>query len=277
MQRKHLLLLFQFTALIFLFVLFSCKRVKDVVHIPPSNDFDIILVIGQSNTHQGIGYNWVLDAPDDNIKQLGRFNEYNYKVIEAHEPLDHFSRLENNIGFALTFAKLYKNKYLTKGRNVLIIPGGMGGTGFSTNNWNVGNNLYADAVQRTNYILSNYRSKLVAILWHQGESDVGNPYYQASLDSMIVHLRKDISGNNDSLPFILGGLVPYWVDGDSSRQATNQIIESTVNRIPKTAYANPRVPFVIVKPDNNFVSLHFDAAGQREMGKRYFFEFRLIN
>jgi hypothetical protein len=49
-----------------------------------------------------------------------------------------------------------------------------------------------------------------------------------------------------------------------------------VIRIAKTGYANPRIPYVIVKPDNDYISLHFDAAGQREMGRRYFSEYKKI-
>ena len=240
------------------------------------NSYDIILVIGQSNTHQGIGLDYILDRPFDDIKQLGRFNENNYKIIEAKEPLDHLSKLPDNIGFALTFAKEYEKAYLKSGRNILIIPGGMGCTGFASNYWNVGDTLYVDAVERTNYVLKHFNSKLVAILWHQGEDDIWNMIYQQSLDSMIVNMRKDITGNNINVPFILGGLVPYWVDQDSNRYLLNRIIENTVIRIAKTGYANPRIPYVIVKPDNDYISLHFDAAGQREMGRRYFSEYKKI-
>lgn len=41
--------------------------------------YDVILVIGQSNTHQGIGFNPILDVPEIYIKQLGRFDGTNQK------------------------------------------------------------------------------------------------------------------------------------------------------------------------------------------------------
>lgn len=262
--------------LLLIYLLFSCKKEDAATRSELVNYFDVILVIGQSNTHQGLGYNRKLDAPASEIKQFGRFNDNNYKIIPATEPLEHFSSLSDCIGFALTFAKEYRNEYLQKGRKVVIIPGGMGSTGFSSNYWNPGDTLYNDAVERTNYILEHFNSKLVAILWHQGESDIGNPAYREKLDSMIVQLRRDITGDNASVPFILGGMVPYWVDQDSNRVLLAKIIENTVNRVANTGFADPRLPFVIVKPDNDYVAVHFDANGQREMGRRYFAIYRKL-
>ena len=261
--------------LILVMSLLSCKNGEEV--IVPVDGYDVILVIGQSNTHQGIGYDFWTDTSDKNVRQLGRFDDKNMKIVNASEPLDHFSPIQNNIGFVMTFAKEYKARFLQPGRSILIIPGGMGGTGFISRYWNKGDTLYNDAVMRTNFALKNFSTKLVAILWHQGESDIGNPDYQQNLDSMIVNIRKDIAGA-ENIPFILGGFVPYWMKQDSSRIIVNAIIENTVNRIQRTGYANPAIPFLIEKPDNDYFSIHYDAGGMREMGRRYFSEFeRIIN
>jgi hypothetical protein len=257
-----------------MFVIISCKKEK--YRTPSGVEFDIILVIGQSNTHQGIGFDFNLDSPRIYIKQLGRHGENNFKIIPATEPLDHVSKLSNNIGFALTFAKQYSFKHLQPNHELLIIPCGMGQTGFANNFWNVGDTLYNDALTRTNYVLNKYKSKLVAVLWHQGENDIFNTNYQATLDSMITNLRKDIVGNNNDVPFILGGMVPYWSNQDTNRIKHNNVIANTPLRINKTGYADPRIPFVITKPDNEYFSIHFDAAGQREMGLRYFSAFQQI-
>lgn len=269
-----------FSVLIILFIATTaCLKPTDSIVIDQkiTNDtLSVILVIGQSNTHQAIGMDSVIDASNKHIKQLGRFSPYNMQIIEAKEPLDHFSKLNNTIGFALTFAKNYRQGHPEL--EVLIIPGGKGQTGFKGNDWNKGDTLYEDAIYRTNHVLSTYKSKLIAILWHQGENDVTNINYQDNIDSMIVNLRKDIIGDHDSIPFILGGMVPYWVDQDADRKKTNQIIEETPNRIHNTAYADPRVPYLIEKVDNEYISIHYDAIGIREMGNRYFMEYlRLIN
>lgn len=249
----------------------SCNKQND------EKKYDVILVIGQSNTHSGIGYDRQLDKTNRKIKQLGRYGKNNYKIIKATEPLDHFDKYENHIGFALSFAKRYLEIYLRPEREILIIPGGKGSTGFSTNDWNPGDSLYEDAVERTNYILTTYpNSKLVAILWHQGEADIYNNNYQQNLDNMITNLRADIISGYENTPFILGGLVPYWVEQDTIRQKTNTIISETTGRIINTGYADPSVPYVISKSDNDYIPMHYDATGLRELGKRYFKEYQRL-
>lgn len=272
--------------LIFLLLvnLLSCKKDENVPAeaTPPRYDlppgtyddeaYDIILVIGQSNTHSGSGLDLVLDAPDPLIFQLGRIQGNNYRIIAAAEPLEHATLSAKKIGFALTFAKFYKNNKLIAGRKVIIIPCGQGDTGFRKQRWNTGDDLYQDAVIRTNYILKYHpNSRVVAILWHQGEADLNYCPYQSALDAMIVNMRKDIvSPAGEMIPFILGGMVPYWVAKDPARQLLNNIIKNTPGRVSRCGFADPVLPFLITKPDNDLDDSHFDAAGQREMGRRYY-------
>jgi hypothetical protein len=256
----------------------SCKKSPEVAfgNKLKFSGYDVILFIGQSNTHQGIGIDPQLDAPDQEIQQLGRWEGNNLKIILAKDPMDHWKVEKNTIGFGLTFAKRYKAKYLQPGRGILIIPASLGSSGFWSQMWNPGDTLYEDAVMRANYVIQQDSGRLVAMLWHQGESDVGNVYYQQSQDSMIVQIRRDITGAG-SVPFIVGGMVPYWVQQDMNRMKLQATIKDTPNRIFRTGYADPTIPFVIEKPDNQFIPVHYDAAGQREMGARYFAEFVRLN
>ena len=231
----------------------------------------IVLIVGQSNTHYGIGYDFELDKSVENIKQLGRFGNDNMKIIDAKEPLHHHTSGENKIGFGLTFSKLLKN-YLNTKKNIILVPCGFGGTGFAKNNWNKGDELYSDAVIRVKHIVENYQdSELTAILWHQGESDVGSMSYENDLDNFINDIRNDL--NAFDVPFILGGMVPFWVDKNEERIKQQEIISNTVKRHNLIGYADPELPFRIEKEDNFFDQIHFDAVGQRELGKRYFNEY----
>ena len=236
----------------------------------------IILVIGQSNTHAGIGFDSQLDKPVDGIKQLGRFGVGNMKVIEAVEPIQHHTKNKTKIGFSFTFAKLLKNQ-INSDSNIILVPCGFGGTGFKDNRWNKGDDLYNDAIERVKSIVKNYPdSKLITILWHQGEKDVGSTSYQTDLDNFIINLRNDLDAHD--VPFIVGGMVPFWVDQSSERKKQQKIISNTVNRHVKIGYADPEIPFRIKKIDDEFDAIHYDADGQRELGKRYFNEFlRLKN
>lgn len=238
--------------------------------------YDVFLVIGQSNTHFGFGYDPAIDIPGEKVKQLGRFAPDRLKIIPANEPLQHHTAAAGYIGFALTFANLYADQKLESGREVLILPCGFGGTGFVDHRWNPGDDLFEDAKFRLNAVLEQFPgSKLKAFLWHQGETDIGNTGYSAALDHMIETFRNDMYGAvaTDTVPFIAGGMVPYWVNQDSIRQVQENILKDTQNRLPKIGFADPNMPFVIVKPDDTFDEIHFDAAGQREMGKRYFQEY----
>jgi hypothetical protein len=112
------------------------------------------LVVGQSNTHAGIGLNPELDGSVDGISQLGRFGNDDMQIIRAEEPLQHHTKDDNKIGFGLTFAKLLK-EYLDYPNQIIIIPCGFGGTGFQGNHWNKGDHLYSDAVKRVRTVIDN--------------------------------------------------------------------------------------------------------------------------
>ena len=235
--------------------------------------YDVFLVAGQSNTLNGCCRDPSIQKEDSLIVQLGRFDNDNLKVIPAREPLAHHNAKPNRIGFAMTFAKLYKEKYLKEGRKVLLIPTGHGGTGFIDNHWNPGDDLYEDALMRVNYVFDKYpKSELKGILWQQGEKDVNqkSDHFRADLDTMIVEIREDIKVADLSTPFLMGGMVPYWVDQKKRREVQQRHIRKTSERHDNVWYVSPYDPFTIKKDDNKDDEIHYDAKGQVELGNRYF-------
>jgi hypothetical protein len=232
--------------------------------------YDVFLVAGQSNTYWGQGYDSIKDKGSEGIYQLGRLAGTDLKIIPAKEPLHHFNPKPDRIGFALTFAKLYQT-YIKKQRDILIVPCGMDNTGFDGEGWHKKDFLYDDALNRINYVFKKYpKSKLVAILWHQGEKDINYKGYQKDLDTLIVQFRREISTASSNTPFILGGMVPFWTDLKEARKKQQLIIENTAKRLPNIGYVSPYMPTRIQKPNNMLDTVHYNAAGQREMGKRYF-------
>lgn len=247
----------------------------DSLRAVSSLKYDVIIVMGQSNTLAGSGYDSILDKGHPRIFQLGR-REHELDVIEAKEPLDHHEYLPGFIGFAMTFGKWYASTFLASDRNILIIPCGQGGSGFDDHRWNRGDDLYVDAVMRTNYVLERFPgSNLKTVLWHQGEDDVDSPYFQEKLDSMIVNFRRDVPNAKD-IPFILGGMVPYWSDQSDVRRLHECILKTTPDRISLTAYADPRIPCRIVKTDDAKDEIHYNAEGARLLGYRYFDAYRSL-
>ena len=114
------------------------------------------MVVGQSNTHAGIGLNPELDGSVDGISQLGRFGNDDMQIIRAEEPLQHHTKDDNKIGFGLTFAKLLK-EYLDYPNQIIIIPCGFGGTGFQGNqNTATGSSsLYSNTTGTKNVAIGN--------------------------------------------------------------------------------------------------------------------------
>ncbi|MCP1996461.1 sialate O-acetylesterase [Flavobacterium sp. HSC-61S13] len=260
-----------------IYLLFSLLLVQTVMAqseincLPDNEGYDVILVAGQSNTHYGYPLDTALDTVNSRIYSLNRHNGKDYRIETAQPALDFWTKQTNRNSFAITFSNLYVNNLLNHSkRKVLLIPCGYAGS--SITSWTKNQNLYTDAMNRVNYILNNAPgSRLVAILWHQGEANVGWGPYQATLDQMIADMRSDIEQNNiQEIPFILGGMVPYWVNSNSSRKQQQQIIKNTPDRVINTGYADSESPSVITKPNNANDDIHFDAAGQREMGQRYF-------
>ena len=279
--------IFSVTSCILLAIPSSCKKTTSLQTSTASsainNSFDIILLIGQSNTLAGTvdDSSALTENIDPRIFQLGRFGTDNHVVIPAKDPLQNITPVNGCIGFASTFAKLYADCVLQPGRKVLIIPCGAVSTGFSNNHWNRGNDDYSDAVQRANFALDSFaNSRIVCILWHQGEQDVkfGTTAYQGAFENMRNGLFIDIKAKNlDSIPFILGGLVPYWVQTNPQYQHIDSALMGECQRLPLIGFADPTIPFVIQKPDNTVNAIHFDGNGQIEMGKRYFAQYQKLS
>jgi len=252
----------RFISFIILLGFLSCN-IKTLNNTP----YNIIIVAGQSNTHAGLTLDRKLDIADNNTFQLGRFSVFDHIIIPANEPLQHHTIQDDKNGFALTFCKLLNN-YEKNNNPQLIIPCGFGGSSIP-GNWKKDDLLYNDLIERVQFVLDKFpNSKIKLMLWHQGESDVGNSNYSILLDSLINDIRKDLGDNN--LPFILGGMVPAWVNNNTARMEQQNIIKNTPLRVKNTAYADPEIPFIIEKKDNSFDQIHYSAEGQRELGKRYF-------
>ena len=264
MLKSNLILVY----FVILFGISSCRKDNDNNII-----YDVILVAGQSNNYYGFNLNELTPFVESkNIKQLGRVDSLNYQIIPANEPLQNHSLPVNKGGYVLTFANLYAKTLLQENHKILIIPCAMSGSSFINNHWNKGDKYYEDAIERTKFILSHYRkSKLIAILWHQGESDEQNLDYQIDLDNFISNIKTDLI--SQKTPLILGGMVPFWVKQNTKRIAIQNIIKSTPNRLTNTGYANPEFPFIIEKSDNSINSIHYNAKGLRELGQRYFTEY----
>lgn len=248
----------------------ACAAKRDVA------GSDVVLMIGQSNM-VGFGAYTVaaFDTTDPRILQWGRSGT----AVLATEPLQHPdpTDLQGRIGLGLAFARAYL-KPLPSQRNVLLVPAAYGGTGFSGQRWNPGDDLYAEAIRRTRIALQSNPTGncLAAYLWSQGESDVdalSSSAYAAALDRMILAMRADLPADSGArtAPFLLSQFSPEWLlpAPTAGQKAILDAINATPSRLPYTAVVPATGLRSNLTQGLNF-AIHIDAASQRIYGQRFY-------
>lgn len=216
------------------------------------------LLIGQSNM---AGRGFLNEAKEIDTTHI--FILRNGRWQKMFRPV-HPDRSFAGVCLAESFAEAYADKY---GVEVGLIPCADGGT--SLDQWKKGELLYDNAVN--NARLAMRTSKLVGILWHQGESDARAELastYRARFEEMISQLKKDIGID---VPVILGELGSFLQNfGDGSvREYTlvNYALKEIADNDPSIGLASAKG--LTSNPDN----LHFNAESLYEFGLRYFAEF----
>lgn len=245
----------------------------------PDEPYLIVPVLGQSNA-VGMGLGLDLDGPDrphPRVHQWAMCGPSKGTAILAVDPLLH-EIPAGGVGFGLTFAKHLADE---TGRAVLLIPGARGDTSFTPKNgwtWDPADtrtrrNLYRNAVAAIDAAVDRYPgSRVAAILWHQGETDVplmSAPVYQTKLDSVIDDLRSRYGAD---LPFLVGQMVAEEMELSGKNYAPIDAVHAdTPNRRPRTAFI-PGARTAI----NGGTDRHYNAAGQREMGRAMWLAYRTI-
>jgi Carbohydrate esterase, sialic acid-specific acetylesterase len=216
---------------------------------PAPANMKLFLLIGQSNM-AGRGK----IEPQDQVENPRIFMlTKDLKWVPAKDPV-HFDKPGMaGVGLCSQFARdvLKADPTATIG----LIPCAVGGT--SLDQWKVGGPLYTTAVTRTKEALK--QGQLAGILWHQGESDSGNPKNVASyadrLSVMIAQLRADLQA--EKVPVVLGELIHDFKTNDSINV--------------ELAAAAKKIPLCILVSSEGLgkKQLHFDAADLRTFGQRY--------
>lgn len=234
---------------------------------PPPSSIHVFLVAGQSNSTSRAPFDSGEDWPAG-VFQWGRYGPSDGQLIAASRPLEHHSQpIADGAGWALQFVL----DYMAANPNihVVLVPCGQGGSGFSDDRWNPGDDLYQDAVSRVNALMAaNPSYQFEGVLWHQGERDAQRGTdaintYPARLETMIEQMRTDIAAATDETPFVLGGMVPSWVAADPDRQVVQSAIEAVPSRLSHTGYASS------AGGADQGDGLHFDMASFRMLGSRY--------
>lgn len=236
--------------------------------------FDIIIQAGQSNSdgsaHGPVEHPY---EPNSNVWYMNG----NFTITEATERV-YGNEIRGN--FSLSFATEYINNGLLKeGRKLLILRTSVGGTGFLDNRWKLTDDLYLRMMEMIRTALAlNPENRLVALLWHQGETDA---LCHASYDVHYNHLMTLLKSVRDEfgvpeLPFVAGDFVHDW------KNKHLDICTPVVDAIRAVCRDCTNGSFVEsdgllsnaqeVYPNNTRLTdyIHFSRRSIYELGKRYF-------
>lgn len=270
----------------------------DVYYIPEQKTFAskvpdmkkmLVLLAGQSNM-SGRGYLtendmteipgitalrrdmvWIPAADPFNYDRLGTLGLSNAADPFEVKGLEFNGNRRCGVGPGRTFAIALKELY--PGNEIGLIPVSIGGTGI--NSWLPGGkdkhsdmHPYDDAVKMAREAMK--EGELVAVLWHQGETDAKNdtPDYKELLKTVIANFRNDLG--IEEVPFILGGLGDF-LDPQWDVPRYNNIIREVASEMPHCGFVS--AGGLNHRGDN----LHFDTPSQYILGNRYFQEFCRLN
>lgn len=224
------------------------------------------LLIGQSNM-AGRGFldeAAPLDTKGGRIKVLR-----NGRWQPAFRPI-HNDRPFSGSCLAEDFAAAYADAHPDV--DVGLIPCADGGTSLSQ--WAEGGLLFDNAVAYAK--LAMRTSKLVGILWHQGEGDCGEadyPLYRERFTAILRAFRKQLGA--EDVPVLLGGLGEFLAECSFDDNLKNY---PHINRaLREVAASEPSCAYVPAEGlASNPDRLHFSAAALREFGLRYYAEYEKI-
>lgn len=245
---------------------------------PSETGYDVFLIAGQSNAlGAGIGQDKKLDAPDPNVHQLAGSGRNAGNIIAGEHPFWHHARAQG-VGFGQTFGKLHAE---ATGRPVLIVGAARGEAGFHPDGgltWDPGDttgatNLYKFAVKQVYIALTAQpANKLRGVLWHQGENDsrhLSECAYAQRLDALIAGLRTEFG----TVPFLIGQMSPdRMAEHGRGYPGIDAAHRATPERLPLTAFVH--APSGMYNSEEE--KIHFNAEGQRELGRRYYAAYRRL-
>ncbi len=231
--------------------------------------FDIIIQAGQSNS-EGCGFGDATEPfiPNENIWFLN--NDFSISIA-CEQVIENI--IVNN--FSLSFAREYieKNK-LQYGRKLLIIRAAIGGTGFLDNRWGMTDDLYLKMIEMIKVALAlNPKNKLVALLWHQGETDaILNSTKEIHFNNLLTLVNSVRSTFHcENLPFIAGDFVQQWkMDNIQICVPIIEAIKEVCENIGNAQFVETNELRSNDQMIGNGDTIHFCREALNQLGEKYF-------
>ena len=177
--------------------------------------------------------------------------------------------------FSLTFAEEYrKSGRLHSGRKLLVLRAAVGGTGFTDSRWGLKDDLFLTMMEMAHTALSLHpENRLVALLWHQGETDALNnatfAQHLQNLTALVETVRTTY--RCEALPFVAGDFVEQW------KAENAEICKPVVDAIRAVCKTVGHARFVEStglesnhQKTQNGDTIHFSREALYELGQRYY-------
>ena len=235
------------------------KTAAASVPLPAKAKLQLYLLMGQSNM-AGRGR----IAPEDKVphpRVLVFTLDSKWEL--AVEPVTRDKPGMLGVGPGLAFGKAMAEQQ--PGITIGLVPCAVGGTQLKL--WQRGGILYSNAVDRAKLAMQD--GTLKGILWHQGESDSGTAAnantYGDRLAGMIRDIRADLGAPD--LPVVVGQIGEFLYDRGPDHSPYARVVNAALAALPNNVPATACVPAKGLNHKGD--QLHFDAASQREFGRRY--------
>lgn len=237
--------------------------------------FDIVIQAGQSNA-DGTGFGDVENPyqPDSRVWYLNG----DFTITPAAELVTQ-NEIQSN--FSLPFARRYLDSGLLEaGRELLILRCAVAGTGFLDNRWKPTDDLFLRMMEMIRTALElNPANRLVAFLWHQGETDA---QLHASYDTHHAHLTELVrlvrsTFSVPELPFIAGDFVQEWIAANPAicapvLEAVRAVCRESSNAlfVETDGLTSNHIDLTRPHPHGWEDNIHFSRKSLYILGERYF-------
>jgi len=224
------------------------KEKKPVTYSGPKEQLHVYLLIGQSNMAGRAPFTEQEAAVIPRCYLLNANAEWE----AASNPLNRYSTIRKGLGMQKLNPGYAFSQYMLdadRKTSLGLVVNARGGS--KIEQWAKGTRFYNEAVKRAKAAAKN--GTLRGILWHQGESNAGNPEgYIDKLKALVEELRSDLNAPN--LPFVAGQV--------NNVKAINDQIAELPKKVPFTG-------FVSAEGLKAMDRWHFNAESMKLLGKRY--------
>ena len=224
--------------------------------VPESDEYDIFLLIGQSNM---AGRGTLLDGDEKPFHEKVFLLNPAGIPVPATNPLNEYSDIRKAIAQGINPGFSFSKKIADKtGRKVLLVVNARGGSALYEWKPSASAGYYGKSVARTKQAMK--YGHVVAILWHQGESNSGNPDgYLEGLKTIVDQLRADLKC--PGAPFIAGEIAQWH----SNASKFNPVIQGIRSVISNSDYVSSQGCTWLKDASDP----HFSRDGQILLGERY--------